>query len=434
MDEVAAGDRQRREQLASVVRHGAREVGDGQRRGDRGAKCGLVVVRVRFRHGEAHYTHRASAHTSDLAALDWHVRSRPAGARTMCPYAGRGTNWIVPEARHRASHFFHVGILLVGATGLGFAIDQLGTDGMSRVLATGWWFALIALIDLVGTLFDALGIYAFIRPKQEVSYWAVFAAQSSGLAVNRLTPGNSLGEPVKVTMLRTHAVPTSLAVSAVVMFNLVTMYVGIAVIVIGVPITAVLIDLPHEVTIVVWGATALLVAVAVAVIFILRRGAVSTLIGMISSIRFLSRERAARWRKKIVDIDARLRDLLGSTRESGLRLGIVGVAGSRVLNWAGTMAVMHAADIPMRPSLVIAALSVGVIVTWASNIVPLGLGIADGANFVLYSVLGATPDAGLVFTMINRLRIVVLALIGLAIMAIAHSTHRVRLGRRVVAT
>ena len=99
-----------------------------------------------------------------------------------------------------------------------------------------------------------------------------------------------------------------------------------------------------------------------------------------------------------------------------------------------SIVVMHAADIPLRPSLVVAALSVGVIITWASNIVPFGLGIADGANYVLYSVLGATAAAGLVFTMINRLRTVVLAIMGLAVMAIAHGTHRVRLSREAVAT
>lgn len=379
------------------------------------------------------FTPWASTHASDLAALRWHVRACPAGPRTACPPGGRGTNYLVSEARHRASHIFHIGILLVGGVGLGIAIHELGEDGMDRVLATGWWFALIALIDLVGTLFDALGIYAFIRPKQAVSYWSVFAAQASGIAVNRLTPGNSLGEPVKVTMLTTQNMPTSLAVSAVVMFNLVTMYVGIACLVIGVPITAAVLDLPREVAFVVWGATALLVALAIAVIFILRRGAVTTLIDAISGLRFLSPARAKRWRAKIVDIDARLRELLGNTRHSGLRRGLVGVTGSRMLNWCGTIAVMHAADISLSPSLVVAALSVGVIVTWASNIVPLGLGIADGANFVLYSVLGATPAAGLVFTMINRLRTVVLALIGLAIMAIAHSAHRVQLARRAAA-
>jgi hypothetical protein len=95
---------------------------------------------------------------------------------------------------------------------------------------------------------------------------------------------------------------------------------------------------------------------------------------------------------------------------------------------------MYAADIPLSPKIVVAALSVGVIVTWAANIVPLGLGIADGANYVLYGMLGATAAAGLVFTMINRLRTVVLAMMGLVVMGIAHSAHRIRLTREVVPT
>jgi uncharacterized protein (TIRG00374 family) len=337
------------------------------------------------------------------------------------------------SGHHRASHLFHIAVLAIGAVGLAVAIAELGTDGMRRVAATGGWFAVIAVIDLGGTCCDALAIHSFVTAKQPVSYWAVFAAQASGIAVNRLTPGNSPGEPVKVTMLTTHRVPGSLAVSAVVMFNLATMYVGIAALVIGVPLTAALLDLPTRLAIVVWSATGLLVLLAVVIVVIVRRGAVATLISGLSGLRFVGPERAARWRTKIADIDTQLRQI-GSARESGLSRALVGVIGSRILNWCGTIAVMHAADIALSPSLVIAALSVGVIITWASNIVPLGLGIADGANYVLYGVLGATQDAGLVFTMINRLRTVVLAVIGLAVMAIAHGTHRMRLARAVAAT
>ena len=59
-----------------------------------------------------------------------------------------------------------------------------------------------------------------------------------------------------------------------------------------------------------------------------------------------------------------------------------------------------------------------------SNIVPLGLGIADGTNYALYGVLGASPAAGLVFTMINRVRTCVLAVMGLAVLAIANALRR----------
>src|SRR5258706_10646840 len=160
---------------------------------------------------------------------------------------------------------------------------------MTKVAATGWWFALIAVIDLAGACCDAFAIQAFIRPKHEVSYWAVFAAQASGIAINRLTPGNSLGEPVKVTMLTGQRVPATLAVSAVVMFNLCTMYIGIAALVIGVPITAAVLDIPPHVSIIVWAATAALVVLAVFVVVLIRRGAVRTLIVGITGLRFVER-------------------------------------------------------------------------------------------------------------------------------------------------
>ncbi len=96
-----------------------------------------------------------------------------------------------------------------------------------------------------------------------------------------------------------------------------------------------------------------------------------------------------------------------------------GVLGSRVCNWAGTIVLLHAADIPMTAPLVVAMLGVGILVTWISNVVPLGLGVADGTNYVLYGLLGASPAAGLSFTMINRLRTVVVALLGLLVMLVA---------------
>ena len=52
--------------------------------------------------------------------------------------------------------------------------------------------------------------------------------------------------------------------------------------------------------------------------------------------------------------------------------------------------------------LVVAMLSVGILISWLSNVLPLGLGLADGTNYALYGLLGASPEAGLVFTMTAR--------------------------------
>ena len=94
------------------------------------------------------------------------------------------------------------------------------------------------------------------------------------------------------------------------------------------------------------------------------------------------------------------------------------------MNWIGTLVVLHVVGVPLTGQLVVAMLSVGILITWMSNIIPLGLGLADGGNYVLYGLLGAAPAAGLVFTMINRVRTVVLAAMGLAILAVANALRR----------
>jgi uncharacterized protein (TIRG00374 family) len=322
---------------------------------------------------------------------------------------------------HRRKQIFHVGVLAVGVLVLSVLVHELGWGGIRRAVSgTGAWFGVMAAIDLLSAFGDAFAIHAFLAPRVRVRYRTVFAAQLSGMAINRLTPGNSLGEPVKITTLA-RTVPTNLAVSAVVMFNITSAYVSIAVIALGVPMTVILLDLPREVEVLVWIATAVLVAAAVAIAMVVRRGAVATLIDVLAASRLISAERAARWRASIADIDARLRELGGDARTSGLRRGLIGVIASRVLNWAGTIVVLHAADIPLRPVIVVAMLSVGILVQWISSIVPLGLGVANGANYALYGLLGASPDDGNVFTLVSQLRTCVIALIGLAVMATAHA-------------
>ncbi len=242
------------------------------------------------------------------------------------------------------------------------------------------YFAVLAAIDLVSVMCDAAAIYSFARP-QRVSYWRVFAAQASGLAINRLTPGNSVGEPVKVSMLVEH-MPVPTAVSAIIMFNLGTYAVAIGTIVLGVPLALLLIDVPGQTQIVLWILTAGLVAVIVALGWLAKRGALGSLVGGLRQLRLLSAARADGWRAKVVEIDAQVRQI-------GVR-GVTFVALSRVLYSIGTVIAMFAAGVPLTAPLVIAQLSIGILITWLSNVIPLGIGIADGTNYALFGVLGST--------------------------------------------
>ena len=326
-------------------------------------------------------------------------------------------------ARYRASGVFNLIALAIGAVAFGFVAAHLGWSGVREaIVGTGVWFAVIAAIDLASAMCDAFAIHGLVRPTAPVSYARVVAAQLSGMAINRLTPGNTLGEPVKVTML-VRGAPVDAAVAAVVMFNLLTMSIAVAVIVLGVPLTALWLELPGRVALAVWIAAALLVIVAAALWLLVRRGALGTGIDALAGMRVIGSTRAARWRTKATAIDGRVRSI-ASARTPGIGRGIAGVVGSRLLNGLGTITVLYAADIPMTVPLVIASLSVGILIAWLSNIIPLGLGIADGTNYVLYGLLGAAPVAGLLFTLVNRLRTVVLALLGLTVMVIANGLDK----------
>lgn len=317
---------------------------------------------------------------------------------------------------------FHAIAFLIGGVAFAILIDQLGWDGLlAAIVGTGWLFLVMAALDLCSVFCDAGATYSFVRPYAPISYWRVFAAHASGVAINRLTPGNSMGEAVKITMIAEHA-PTSAAISGIVMFNLATFTVAIAAIVLGVPVTLLLLDVSASTQTVVWIATAVLIGVFVALLVVARRGAIGTLIGVARQLRLVSAPRAAVWRTKVANIDQHVQQF----GRPGARPGIAFVIASRVLSWIGTIVVMIAAFVPLTPALVVANLSLGILVTFVSNIVPLGLGLADGTNYALYGLLGSSGPVGLVFTMIGRARTCVLAAMGLSVMLIANVVDRSR--------
>ena len=314
--------------------------------------------------------------------------------------------------------------LVIGLVALVVVVDTLGWVGMRRaVVGTGAWFAVLAACDLASAACDAFAMHGFLRASGPAVPWRrVYAAQLSGIAINRLTPANTLGEGVKIAILAPLS-STSRAVSTVVMFNLCTIFFGIAMVFCGVIATALMLDLPADVAWMMWVGVGVLLAFATTVVVLVRRGAGNSLVGAARGIRVISEARAVRWRAWFAEIDMRLRGF-ADTRASGLARGLVGVLGSRCFNWLGTIVVLYAADITLTGPLVVASLSVGILVTWMSNIIPFGLGLADGTNYMLYGLLGASPAEGLVFTMVNRLRTVVVASIGLALIGITSLRNR----------
>ncbi len=316
--------------------------------------------------------------------------------------------------------------LAAGAVMLALLLQHLGWSAVGdAVVAVGPWFLVVAAIDVLGMACDAAAIQSFARPYAVISFQRAFVAQATGYAVNRVTPGNALGEPVKVAILAADA-PRPAAVSAIVLYNLATLGVAVVAIAVVAPFALLAIDLPPALEAVVWVAIGVLVVALAGVVVVLRRGLFATAIAAARLGRLITAERADRWLCRTREIDRQLRRF----GDPASRRGLAFVAASRVLDWLGTLLLLDA--LGLGGPLVLGIMSIGILISWLANLMPLGLGIADGGLCTLFRALGASAEAGLAFAMIDRARGCLLGAVGGAVGAVG-TLHR-RAGREVTAS
>ena len=332
--------------------------------------------------------------------------------------------------RHLASHVFNIAVLAVGLGALAWMIHDVGLSAVATVFAdVGWAFAWIIGLDVAGMCCDAAASHQFMRPEARmVSYWRVLAAQASGRAINIVTPGGALGEATKVTMLVGHA-PHARVVSSIMLYNLGTLYIAVATLVIGVPITVAIVDLPHDVAVAAWIGLGVLIPIVVALGVLVHRGALGAVVSFVGRLHLISPARVSAWKARLVDIDRHLREL-HTDQSPGTRRGIALLVVSRVISWGATTAVLVGVGVTLHPSVLIGVCSIGVLVGWISALIPFGIGVADGSNYALFGVLGASGAQGVLVTLVGRARNLVLAIFGLGVMAIGHAANRVSIARR----
>lgn len=331
--------------------------------------------------------------------------------------------------RHLASHVFNLIMMGVGAVALWLMIRSLGWDHFTEaVRGVGWWFAVIVGLDLVALCMDAAALQAFMRPEARmVSYPRVLAAQASGRAINVLTPGGALGEPTKLSLLVSHA-PKNRVLSSIVLLNLSQLYLSVLIIVIGTPVMFLLVDIPGELKILVAIGLAFLIPLLVGLGMLVRRGATTTLVAGIRRIRFISDERADAWKLRLAEVDKHIRQLYRN-RDDGTWKGLLWVVASKAVAITTTVVLLDRAGVDVTPPLVIGIISVGLLITWVSQIVPMGLGLADGGNYALFGLLGATGVEGMAVTMLTRARSVTVAMLGLLAFAGLHTLNRLQLAK-----
>jgi uncharacterized protein (TIRG00374 family) len=320
-------------------------------------------------------------------------------------------------SRNVGMRVFNLVIMVVGGVALWWMIRETGVRQLkAMILSVGSWAGLIFALDVAALCTDAAALHTFMRPEERmIPYWRVLGAHASGRAINVLTPGGALGEPVKLGLLMSHA-PRARVLSSIVLFNLTHAYLSIAVMIIGTPIMLVAVDVPPAFKVPIFIAFGVLAAGTIALAVVIHRGAVSTVVGTLRRARLISAERSAAWKSKLVDVDRHIREL-HTNRSAGTWKGILWVGLSKLIMWTASVTLLLAVDADVTALLVIGILSLGVIIRWVASIVPMGLGVQDGSNYGLYELLGSTGTLGMAVTMLDRVRSLAVAVAGLVALA-----------------
>lgn len=314
------------------------------------------------------------------------------------------------------------GSLVLGGVALVLTVSTVGVDTLGTHLATiGPWFGLLLAIEAIATFCDAGAVYLLARGPGAPSYRAVCVAQFAGRAVNSVTPGGNLGEALKVSVLaRRCSMPR--IVAAVMFATLYAFVISLAIIAVGSIATAIVFALPAAAAVALVVAGIVVGGVAVGLVVLLRRGMLCSLARAGRRLHLISAARHDRWYADLENVDARLRGELGEGHRRGaIALLVLAQLLLRVVIGVTILATGYA----LGGAQLVAVLSAGIFLTWIANLVPMGVGLAEGGNGVLFAVIGAPASIGVALALARRVNQIVFAVLGFAVLAADRIANRV---------
>ncbi|MBA3452220.1 MAG: flippase-like domain-containing protein [Deltaproteobacteria bacterium] len=316
--------------------------------------------------------------------------------------------------------------IVVGLIALSITVWAVGTEPLLEHLrAIGPWFVVLIAIEGTATFCEAGSTYLMTRGPGGPAWRKVCVAQFAGRAVNSVTPGANLGEALKVSLLAREC-STQRVVAGVMFTALASGIVAMTIVAAGSLITAIAFPIARSASIVLLIAGAVATVMAGGLAILVRRGMLGSLARTAGRLHVLSAARVARWSARLDDVDARLRgEIRGEHRLAAACLVVV----SQLLQRGAVLVTIFATGYTLGVPQLIAILSAGVLLAWISNVVPLGIGVAEGGNFALFAALGAPPSLGVALALAKRVNQIVFAALGFGVLAadrIAERVDRVR--------
>ena len=297
-------------------------------------------------------------------------------------------------------------------------IHVVGVSTIATHLQTiGPWFLLLLAIEATATFCDAGGVYMMSRGPGAPPYSKVLVALFAGRAVNSVTPGGNVGEALKIALLAREC-SARRAIAAVMTVTLGGFVVAMSIVALGSLTTALVFDLPRaaEIALVICGSGC--AAIATALAFLLKRGMLVSVATAARRLHLIPPARLERWRRDLANIDDRLR-----RPNPHRRYAFALIVTSQILQRGLVAVTIVATGYTLGFPQMIAVLTAGLVLAWVSNVVPMGVGISEGGNGVLFSMIGAPSSIGVALALAHRVNQIVFAAIGFTILAADRLAH-----------
>jgi hypothetical protein len=339
-------------------------------------------------------------------AIDWSAMSRPRWAR-----------WLTAISLGVALVAL---VITVRNTGVGTILHYL-----RRI---GWWWLLVVPMEIANTTLDATAIRALASPDKP-RLRTTLLAQLAGRAVNAVTPMGNLGEGVKMSVL-TDVVSESRSVATILLYNIISFSVELLIFAAAVPVLLLLVPMPTGFCWLVIITGIGCIAITTGMYMLVRRGVVA------SMVRFLARlpipvlspwlaRRYPSWEAKLHAVDDKMRLVAGARRRDRW-VGILAVTCSRLNSMVLSLMILHAVGEPITLPFVAAWTFGSQAIYFASQLVPMGLGISEGGYYEMFRALGENPARGVTLVVARRTVHIMYALIGLVLVTTNETVKRAR--------
>jgi hypothetical protein len=316
--------------------------------------------------------------------------------------------------------------LVVALVMVVWTIHDIGLSDIGRCFEQiGWWWIGVVLLEVTITSLDAIAIRAFLSPEQHlVRPISALLSQLAGRSVNAVTPTGNLGEAVKISVLTEH-VSQPRAVATILLYNVVSFTVEFAFVAVAALVAAALVPMQASTRTTLLIISGVSAVIALGLYALVRHGMLTSVVKLGRRIRLVSRARFERWHDKLQAVDDKMRLVAGARRRDRI-VGIGAVIASRATSYTLSLMILHAIGIPITPGFVAQYIVGSHAIYLVSSLVPMGLGISEFGNDLLFRALGKRPVGGVTLVEARRVTLVVYAAIGLVLFAVNETVQRAR--------